>query len=90
MERRPGVQRRTWRACALIAVAATLCAALPAAQASADDSRRAPGTSGRDFFRYPPAAVVRDLGRIAPGVCPPDVSQICQGDTHPGAPSRAH
>jgi non-lysosomal glucosylceramidase len=79
MERWRGFQRRPWRACALIAVAATLCAALPAAQASADDSRQATATSGRDFFRYPAAAVVRDLGRIAAGVCPPDVSQICQG-----------
>jgi non-lysosomal glucosylceramidase len=79
MERRPGFQRHTRRGFALVAVAAVLCAGLPAVQASAENSRSTPGASGRDFFRYPAAAMVRDLGRIAPGVCPSDVAQICQG-----------
>jgi non-lysosomal glucosylceramidase len=38
----------------------------------------------RDFFRYPAAATVRELGNIPAGVCPTDVSQICQGQ--PGGP----
>jgi non-lysosomal glucosylceramidase len=63
MTQRPPVRR----AGLLCALAAVLCGA-PTASAQADDG-----------FTYPAAAVVRDLGRIPAGVCPPDVAQICQG-----------
>ena len=70
---------RRWRGTVLAMAAAVLSSGLPTGSAVANDAGAGRGATGRDFFRYPAAATVRELGGIAPGVCPPDASQVCQG-----------
>ncbi|MFK0287545.1 GH116 family glycosyl-hydrolase [Streptomyces sp. NPDC090499] len=69
-----------WRATALAVLTGVLSTG-PAATHSSADAGPAASSAGRDFFTYPAAATVRDLGDIASAPCPSDASQVCQGTT---------
>jgi len=62
------------RSSAVLLAVAVVTAGLPIGNAAAERQ------AGRDFFTVPAAATVRSLGAIAPGPCPPDGSQVCQGE----------